>query len=136
VDLEALAFASVAAVVYAAVSLRVGDRFPFSRYSMYAKLRDRREGAVLYVTADGRDTGIHTLDAFHGIDPDHVTFDGYPCSQQWVVVEAQSWVRRHVSATAPADAVPVEIGFRILRVEGTVLHERRAVLARGTARRR
>lgn len=125
-------WASTAMVVYALISLRVGDWFPFSKYSMYAALSGRVTGAVLYVEADGQPANIVRLDQFSGIDPGHIDPKGHPCSQQWVVWETQRWVAEHLDPNAPGE-VDVEIGFRLVTVEQFRLSETRVALARGRA---
>ena len=131
-----LVWATGALLVYAAISLAVGDVFPFSRYSMYAKLRGRVEGAVFAVRVGEARVPIGELEGFAGLDPEKVSPDGYPCSQQWVVFEAKRWIEHHRVDTPAADAVDIEIGFRILRLEAFTLHERWAPLTAGRARRR
>ncbi|GDX80548.1 hypothetical protein LBMAG42_23590 [Deltaproteobacteria bacterium] len=122
-----------AGLVYAAIALRFPDRYPFATYSMYAKLRDRVEGAVLYVRVGEELVSIGALEAFAGLDAALVTPKGYPCSQEWVVWETRRWIEANLATEARPDAVDVEVGFRILRVENFVLHERCVVLASGRA---
>ncbi len=129
------AVALLALAVYFAVSWRVGDRFPFSRYVMYAKLRGRTEGAVLSVRVAGQEVAPTSLEAFVGIDPAQIRPDGFPCSQEWVVHETRRWVEDHPGEADSADAVAVEFGFRIVTMERFVLAERWVPLAAGTARR-
>ncbi len=123
---------------YMAISLRLGDAFPFSKYSMYAGLKGRDEGAVLSVRVGGVETPVASLDRFVGIDPAAIDAAGRPCSQQWVVVEVRRWVAEHLAAEAGPDAVEVELGFRHLRVDGHVLTERfeRVAIGRAHPRRR
>lgn len=125
-----------AGLVYSAIALRFPDRYPFATYSMYAKLRDRVEGAVLYVRVGEELVSIGALEAFAGLDPALVTPAGYPCSQEWVVWEARRWIETNLVGEARPGAVDVEVGFRILRVENFVLNERRVPLASGRASRR
>lgn len=126
----------VAALIYIAISLAVGDRFPFSRYAMYADLTGRKEGAVLYVRAADRFVAPDDLDAVHGIDVAALNPRGVPCSQEWLVHEAKRWLEAHVSEAAPENAVTVEIGWRMLRVEDGVVHERLQPITHGTGRLR
>lgn len=120
-------------VAYAALSLAFGEVFPFSRYSMYAKLRGRTEGAVLSVRADGAEVDVARLHEFVGIDAEKVDTAGYPCSQSWVVTEARRWITDHPGSSAASPEVDVEIGFRILHLDKFTLHERWVPLTRGRA---
>lgn len=129
-------WALAAGLIYAAIALRFPDRYPFATYSMYAKLRDRVEGAVLYVRVGDELVSIGELEAFAGLDPAAIRPDGYPCSQEWVVWETRRWIEANLAGAPREGAVDVEIGFRILRVENFVLHERRVPLAAGRASRR
>ncbi len=135
--LDSLLWASAAMCTYVLVSLAVGDRFPFSRYSMYASLKGRVQGAVLYVEADGVAVDIARLWRFSGVDPTRIDPRGHPCSQEWAVYEVRRWVAEHLEAGLPlpeeAGRVPVEIGFRLVSVEGFKLHEDRVLLTRGSA---
>lgn len=126
--------ACAALIVYAAVSLRVGDRFVFSRYSMYAKLTSREEGAVLYVRVGERFVAPDDLDAVHGLDVAALDPTRVPCSQQWVVYEAQRWF---TSRTTPEpQPEPIEVGYRILRVAGSAVSMELRPLTSGTGRLR
>lgn len=129
-------WAFTAFFTYMAVSLLVGDTFPFSRYSMYAKLRNRVEGAVFAVRVAGQLVPVGELERFVGVDPAKVDPEGYPCSQQWVVYEARRWIEANGAAEADDTSVEVEVGFRILRLERFVLQERWAPLTSGRAHRR
>lgn len=123
-----------AMILYGVVASRVGDSFPFSMYSMYARLRGRVEGAVLSVRVAGQEVRAAQLRDFVGVDPVLVTPDGYPCSQQWAVYEVQRWIAEHQATEAAADAVEVEVGFRVIRVEQFRLEERFVLLTAGSAR--
>jgi hypothetical protein len=130
------AIALVACLVYVLVSLAVGDFYPFSRYSMYARLTTRTEGAVLYVKAGEAFVAPDDLDAVCGLDVDAIDPRGVPTSQEWVSHEAMRWLRSR-SVGAIEGGVPIEIGYRMLKVdERGQLHERLAPRTRGTARLR
>ena len=109
--------ALVACILYIVISLLVGDRFPFSRYSMYATLTRRQEGAVLYLKMGERFIAADELVEIHGLDVPALDPKRVPCSQQWAVYEAQRWLSAHSVKTAPKDGAPVEAGYRMLRVE-------------------
>ncbi len=126
-------WALAAGLIYSAIALRFPDRYPFATYSMYAKLRDRVEGAVLYVRVGEALVSIGQLEAFVGVDPALVSPQGYPCSQEWVVWETRRWIEANVAPTEREGAVDVEIGFRILRIERFQLQERREPLVTGRA---
>lgn len=101
---------------YVVISLLVGDRFPFSRYSMYARLTHRREGAVLYVKAGEVFVAPDDLELVSGLDVPALDPKRVPCSQEWPVYEAQRWLTLHSVDEPPKDAVRVEVGYRILSV--------------------
>ncbi|MES2642969.1 MAG: hypothetical protein V4850_26025 [Myxococcota bacterium] len=115
--------AILAAVVYGVISWCVGDRFPFSRYAMYADLEGRREGAVLVVHADGREVEFQDVAAWHGIAPEVIEPFTVPCSLHWVVFEAQKWIRDRTAASPEGLGVRIDVGYRIFRVtpEGDVV---------------
>lgn len=118
-DLPLLAppfIAICAALIYGGISWKVGDRFPFSRYAMYADLEGRREGAVLVVHADGREVEFQDVAVWHGITPEVIEPFSVPCSLHWVVFEAQKWIRDHTAASPEGLTVRIEVGYRIFRV--------------------
>lgn len=130
-----LLVAAVACALYVAVSLRVGTLFLFSRFSMYAALTTRTEGAVLYVRTGDRFVAPDDLDAVHGLDVPALDPTRVPCSQQWAVYEAQRWFERH--ATPAPLATPIEVGWRMLRVgDDGAVHERLVPVTAGTGRLR
>lgn len=129
--------ALIAAVVYIVVSLLVGDRFPFSRYCMYADLGTRTEGAVLYLKAAGRFVAPDELGAVHGLDVEALDPRSRPCSQQWLVYEAQRWLRDHSVEGELEGGVDVEAGYRMLSVDSDgLVEERLEPVTRGTGRLR
>ena len=128
-------WAPLAAVVYAAVSTLVGDRFPFSRYSMYASTAVRDHGAVPVFLADAEPAPIDAFDRFAGLDPDTLYPKGLACSLEWQVHEAKRWIRGHRAAFGEEPGpVKVAFGFVILRVdaEGRLSEELR-LTGEGTA---
>jgi hypothetical protein len=133
----AILVAAAAFAIYVAVALVVGDRFLFSRYSMYAKLTSRTEGAVLYARLGDRFVSPDDLDAVHGLDVPALDPTRVPCSQQWAVYEAQRWLESRAVATPPSDGLPVELGWRMLRVDDAgALVERLDPVTAGTGRLR
>jgi hypothetical protein len=128
--------ALAAALAYSAVSLWVGDRFPFSRYSMYARLRGRTEGAVLVVRADGVEVAFDRVVAWRGIAPAAMDPHGVPCSLHWVVLEAQRWVGQHTVGEEEELPSVIEVGWRILSLEPGKLNERFEWRATGQGRLR
>lgn len=126
-----------AGLAYAGLSWALADVFPFSRYSMYAKLRDRHEGAVLVVLADGREVEATDVVAWHGVDPAAIEPFTVPCSLHWVVFEAQRWIGTRTAASPDGLEVSLVVGYRILRVapDGALV-ERFEERARGRGRLR
>ena len=129
--IEAVGTALACGGAYAVTSWLVGDVFPFSRYAMYAKLRGRTEGAVLYVRFDGDFVDVHRLVDFDGVDATRIASAGWPCSLEWQVVEARRWVEAH----AGGGTEPVEIGFRLIRVRDGAIEETLSPVTSGRARR-
>lgn len=117
--------APVVGAVYFVVSRVVGDRFPFSRYAMYASTAMRLEGGVPLFRADGRDARIDDFVDFVGIDPAAIYPAGIPCSLEWRVREWQRWLSAHRSDVAGVEGpIRIQIGFRMLRVdEAGKLHQ-------------
>jgi len=123
-------------IAYFVISLVVGDRFPFSKHSMYASTAVRNEsGAVPLLLAAGKPAAVDRYERFQGLDPDNLYPDGLPCSLEWQIHEAGRWIR---DKTAPAGDAPgpvkVEWGFVIVkaRKDGR-LTERWFAIQEGTA---
>ena len=133
--MEAL-IALAAGVAYFVISLVVGDRFPFSKHSMYASTAMRSEsGAVPLLLADGKPAAVDRFVRFQGLDPDALYPERLPCSLEWQIHEAGRWFRD--KAAEPGDApgpVKVEWGFVIIkaRKDGR-LTERWFPIQEGTA---
>lgn len=135
--MEAIVIAAIACIAYVVISLIVGDLFPFSRYSMYAQLTTRKEGAVLYVRVGERFVSPDDLDSFHGLDVPALDPKLVPCSQQWFVYESQRWMDLQRVGSRVEGAVEIEVGYRMLAIdEQGALSERLAPVTRGTARLR
>ena len=134
-DLPLAAWALLAFLAYGVLGILLGDVFPFSRYGLYASAPAREKGAVPVFLAEGREARIADFESFDGIETGAMYPEGYPCSLEWMVREAQAWVDDHRGA-GPGP-VPVAWGFRVLQVgeDGTVT-ENLEVLCEGTARRR
>ncbi len=111
-----IAYAAAALVAYVVISLIVGERFPFSRYLMYAALKDRSEGAVLYLRAGDRFLEPEQIQALWGMDVEALDPTRVPCSQQWIVYEVQRLLNARTTSEPPAKGTQVEAGYRMLRV--------------------
>jgi len=114
-----IAIAAIAAVAFAVLSLLVGDRFPFSKHSMYASTAARgKTGAVPLFLAHGKPAPIDQYHRFLGLDPDNLYNKDLPCSLEWQTHEAGRWIR---DKSDPPDAepgpVPVAWGYVIIRVQ-------------------
>lgn len=127
--------AAVAALAYAVIGLLVGDRFPFSKYSMYARIEGRTRGAVLYLRAGERFVEPAEVLAVSGLDVDALDPKRVPCSQQWLVYEAMRWLSSRTEAESLQDGTELEAGYRMLEIgpDGS-LKEELAVVTRGKAR--
>ena len=128
----AIVVALAACTAYIVISLVVGDRYPFSRYSMYAQLTTRKEGAVLYVKVGEDFVPSYFVEEVSGLDLAVIEPRKVPCSQEWLVYEAQRWLRNHTVETPSEGALPIEVGWRMLRVdEAGELHQRLVPITRG-----
>jgi len=123
-------------IAYFVISLVVGDRFPFSKHSMYASTAVRNEsGAVPLLLAGGKPAAVDRYERFQGLDPDKLYPDGLPCSLEWQIHEAGRWIRDKAAPDGDAPGpVKVEWGFVIVkaRKDGR-LTERWFALQEGTA---
>jgi hypothetical protein len=126
--------AAIAAAGYGTVAWVVGDRFPFSRYSMYADLRGRDRGSVPFVRFEGRDVAVETLDRFSGVTGAAFDLTGVPCSQEWIVWENRRWIDAHQGDPGDGAGV-VEVGFRHFRIRGATVEREDETRATGRARR-
>lgn len=128
--------ALAAGAAYFLLSLLVGDRFPFSKHSMYASTAVRKEsGAVPLLLADGKPAAVDHFDRFRGLDPDALYPDGLPCSLEWQIHEAGRWIReKRAEDTDAPGPVKVEWGFVLVkaRKDGR-LSERWYPIQQGTA---
>ncbi len=132
--MQEIVYAGVALLVYVVVSLLVGDRFPFSRYIMYAALKDRDEGAVLYLRVGDRFLEPQDLRSVFGLDVDALDPKRVPCSQQWIVYEVQRLLRARAADRPPEGSLPLEVGYRMLRVDKSgQVHEKLRPITRGSA---
>jgi hypothetical protein len=127
-------YAAAAAAAYFVVSLIIGDRFPFSRYAMYARERGRKTGAVPVFLADGKPVWVDSLVRFR-FDADKIHTRTVPCSLEWQVHEMRRWVASH---QAPEDAgdgpVRLQFGFRMLSIDdGGRITEKVRIVAEGSA---
>ena len=61
--------AAVAFGLYVAGAWLLGERFPFSRFSMYASLGRYQESHVPVFLADGRPAEVRSYARFSAIDP-------------------------------------------------------------------
>ncbi len=133
--MEAL-IALAAGVAYFVISLIVGDRFPFSKHSMYASTAMRDDsGAVPLMLADGKPVAVDRYDRFQGLDPDNLYPERLPCSLEWQIHEAGRWFRDKAAAPDdPPGPVKVEWGFVIVkaRKDGRI-SERWFPIQEGTA---
>lgn len=130
-----LLVALVSALIYMVISQIVGEAFIFSRYSMYAKLTTRSEGALLYVKAGDQFVAMDDLDRVCGLDLSALSLAGIPCSQTWLVHEAVRWFEN--CRTDAPQPIPIEVGWRWLKVDADgQLHERLQPKTRGTGRLR
>lgn len=116
-------------LIYVAGSAFLGERLPFSRFSMFSQTQDR--ASVLNVLADGRPVDLRDLEGFRG---------GFLAADRsflnpWLAQEFESYVR----GSAAAQDGPVAVEARVCTCEappaGPVRTDCRT-LWKGTARRR
>jgi hypothetical protein len=114
-DLPLAWWAPLGFLVYAAISLRVGSLFPFSKYSMYASSPNRRQGAVPVLLCDGEPVSWSAYERISGLRSRDMYPPGLPCSLEWMVLEAKRWVDDHPAvAGEPPGPVQLTWGFRML----------------------
>lgn len=130
--------ALVAFGVFLLGNLALGERFPFSRYDMYAGAGGLTQGGVPVFRAAGRPADVRDYEAFAGIDPDALLPAHVTTSMGHVVHDAGRWIaaRRAPGGDSGPGAVEVEFGYRVIRVVDGRLRESWHSVARGTARRR
>jgi hypothetical protein len=121
--------------IYLGGSLALGERFPFSRFSMYADVAGRAEGAVPVFLADGEPASPHAFTGFAGIDPDGLLPRDIPCSLEYVVADAARWIRTHpASEGRRGEGARFQVGYRILTIDARGgLSERLRIVAEGRA---
>jgi hypothetical protein len=113
--------------IYLGGGLFFGERFPFSRFSMYADIAARDRGAIPVFLADGVDTEPRTFRSFSGLDPARFRApEGVVSTLDYVVNERAAWVAAH-----PADTpgpIRIEVGFDLVRLDhGVIVHDVRVV---------
>src|SRR5690606_13597503 len=72
--------AAAAFACYVAMAWLVGERFPFSRFSMYASLGTYRQSHVPVFLADGHPAEARSFHRFAGIDPEVIAPGTRICS--------------------------------------------------------
>lgn len=117
-----------------AVAGLIGERWPSSRFPMYAEMAP--DGAIPVLLVDGEPVPPEALVDFHGCPPDRVRIPkGTPTRMGWRQDEIQRWVASH-TADAPGD-VTVRFGHVTLVADpaGPRLADDFVLLCEGTARR-
>ena len=114
-----------------ALAAWVGERFPISRYSMYASNAPHERGAVPVVLANGEPADVEDFVDFSGLDLVRWS-PPEPCSLEYILADARRWIEAH-----PGSGGDVEIGlaFVVVTLADGALHEETVVLQRGRARR-
>ena len=119
--------------LYLAGCFLFGNRFPFSKFELYAEAANRDAGAVPVFFADGHEAKIWEYTGFQGLDPSGFLPADIPTSLTWMVEEAQRWVQEHASAEE-AGPVKVAFGFRVLRIGAdNLIEEEVRILQEGSA---
>jgi len=136
--------ALVAFAVWTAASLLIGEMFPFSRVSMYAKMGDRSSGAIPVFLEDGRDANIRDFRLFAGGPVEDIApgyrcrAEGgcvtYACSMEFIPRTDIEWMRLHWTETLPDGGTPVTYVYRLLTVsDGAASIAESSVVWRGLA---
>ena len=108
--------ALAAFAVFFVGGLDVGERYPFSRFSMYAAIAPREEAAIPTFRANGRDINPEALTGFFALNPDGLAApEGIVTSTDHILRERAAWIRAN-GATAPGP-VTVEIGWELWRID-------------------
>jgi hypothetical protein len=105
---------AAAAVLIGAALL--GESYPFSRFSMYAKVGARSSAAVPVFLADDRLVQPERFTGFRGLDPSWSSrLKSMPGSLGYVTDDAQRWIMEHSSAeSAPPGPVRFAIGYVVV----------------------
>ena len=133
-DLPIALWGPLAGSIYAVLCLIVGERFPFSDYNLYGGAASRDQAAVPIFLADGAEVPIHHFGRFSELVADEMYPEGFACSVEWIVREAQRWVEEHAATSGEAPGPHrVEWGFRILQFEDGKLSEETKIVQQGWA---
>ncbi|MDP2314654.1 MAG: hypothetical protein Q8P41_17250 [Pseudomonadota bacterium] len=118
--------------LYVSGGLLLGERFPFSRFTMYADIAPRDRGAVPFFLANGKAAEPHDFRGFHGLSAGGFSApEGVVGTLGYIVAERAAWVVAHPAGSA--GPVDITVGYDLVRVEdGRVLHDLR-ITAEGTA---
>tara|TARA_B100000530_G_C15668773_1_gene373401 strand:- start:2 stop:421 length:420 start_codon:yes stop_codon:yes gene_type:complete len=118
--------------VFGYASWHIGERFPFSRYDMYA--HPAVGGAVPVIQADGKWVPLSRLRDIHGIDPEQLQLPVRVAgNMEFRIEEIQDYIRAN-RGNRPGP-VAIRIGFTFVRMtdEVPVLDEHITVIAEGSA---
>lgn len=128
------AAAALFGAAYFVLSWFLGDVFPFSLYSAYAKTGRREEGAVLFVTADGVPAALDDYVDIAGIRPHSLHECRANTSLKWQVHEAVRYLENH-AASAEREAGPVRlvIGYHKVFAREAGLEVEDVLAGEGTA---
>lgn len=117
-------------LIYVVGSAVLGERLPFSRFSMFSQSQDR--ASVLNILADGRPVELRDLEGFHGafLAADRSFLN------PWLAQEFESYVRE----SAAGQDGPVSVEARVCTCAAEAASEPVRTdcrtLWKGTARRR
>lgn len=127
--------AAAAFACYVAMAWLVGERFPFSRFSMYASLGTYRQSHVPVFLADGHPAEARSFHRFAGIDPEVIAPGTRICSLNHRIDEDARWIAAHRAGVGEAPGpVMVAYGFVPIRLEEDRIERGRVeIVARGTA---
>lgn len=115
--------AAAAALIYGALCLLLGERTPFSRFGMYARLQGYTEAARPWARVEGQLCPISTLRALAPVDLDPLRPGPYPCSQTWAALRDLRWIESHVGPGPFADRVELGLLWWSVDEQGR-LHQR------------
>jgi len=119
---------------YFGLSWFLGDVFPFSHYSAYAKTGRREEGAVLFVTADGEPAALDDYVDIAGIRPRSLHECRANTSMKWQVHEAVRYLENQSAAPDRAPGpVRLVVGYHKVFARDSGLEVEDVVAGSGTA---
>lgn len=124
--------ALLAFVVWLTGGLLLGECWPFSRYSMYADIADREQGALPLFWANGQPAEPEQFSSFYGVDPSAFNGpEGIPTTFDYLTRPRAQWVSTHPAAHP--GPVRIEVGWELVKMGPHGLERSPMILSTGSA---